>query len=157
MKFIGPPCQSSNFVVIETPWRHNGVPIRVTINQALVARFRLACRRAVKLEWKPRRIDSFNCRQIRGSTSWSRHAFASAWDFFRTGPSVPPPGGVWQPNDTFGEKFALVFEDLGFTWGGRWARGDFPHIEWSGNAVPALTLKERRSTYKKFKARGTAR
>ena len=145
---VGAPCKGV-FVSYKTPWG-----ITVTVNKAVLGRFKLACMRAHKYaNWKPKRIDSYNCRQIRGSSSWSRHAYACAWDFFATGPSVPPPGGVWKPTNTFRENFGKCFTDLGFTWGAQWARADWPHIEWSGSTVPEVTRSERERTLRLAKQR----
>jgi len=85
--------------------------------------------------WTPKRIDSYNCRTIRDSTSYSRHAYAAAWDFFATPPGVVPPGGVWEPDNPVPAWFAREFTKRGFTWGAKWARADIPHIEWSSNTV----------------------
>lgn len=145
--FVGAHCTPGNIVYWETPWG-----IKVAVNRAVLRRFKLACRRAYNLGWDPKRIDSYNCRAIRGSSSWSRHAYACAWDWFYTGPGIPPPGGVWKPTDTFGHRFATCFTDLGFTWGSEWARADWPHIEWSGSTVPDLTFAERARTWKKYYA-----
>lgn len=145
---IGSPCSTQNLVTVTTPWG-----IKVTVNKAVRRRFMLACRRAYECGWKPKRIDSYNCRPIRGSSTMSRHAFGCAWDFFFTGPTVPPPGGVWKPSNTFGENFAKAFEDLGFTWGRRWDRADWPHIEWSFSTVPELNRAEIDRTRKLHNAR----
>lgn len=145
---VGPPCATTNYTSWKTPWG-----VTVTVNKAVLRRFKLACRRAKRAKWNPKRIDSYVCREIRESTSMSRHAYACAWDFFYTGPGVPPPGGVWKPTNTFHNKFALCFTDLGFTWGSEWARQDWPHIEWSGSSVPRLTIRERARTFKLFAQR----
>lgn len=145
---IGPPCDSSRLTTYRTPWG-----ITVTVNKAVKRRFVVACKRAHKAKWDPKRIDSYNCRTIRGSTAYSRHASGCAWDFFYTGPGVPPPGGVWKPTDTFRYNFALCFTDLGFTWGSEWQRQDWPHIEWSGSTVPKLSMSEWLATNKRFKNR----
>lgn len=145
---VGTNCDDSRRTTYKTPWG-----ITVSVNKAVKARFKLACKRAEECGWNPARIDSYACRSIRGSSSWSRHAFACAWDFFYTGPGVPPPGGVWQPDNTFRHRFAACFTDLGFTWGSQWARPDFPHVEWSSSYVPKLTVRERLSTRLLFNAR----
>lgn len=145
---VGSPCDGGMHTRYVTPWGD-----AVMVNKAVLNRFVLACKRAERCGWNPKRIDSYACRSIRGSTSYSRHAFACAWDFFYTSEGIPPPGGVWEPVDTFGNRFALCFTDLGFTWGGKWARRDAPHVEWSGSTVPTLTLAERVRTWKLYKAR----
>lgn len=145
---VGTHCDQSKHVTYKTPW---GIYVRV--NKAVLPRFKLACKRAYEAGWNPKRIDSYACRSIRGSSSWSRHSYACAWDFFYTGPGIPPPGGVWKPTNTFGYKFARCFTDLGFTWGSEWSRPDWPHIEWSSAIVPPLTPSERLRTRKLFKER----
>lgn len=135
------PCAPTEHVLYETPWG-----ITVTVNKAVRGAFGRACRLAYyrnrvrkllgKDTWRPKRIDSYNCRTIRGSSTYSRHAYAAAWDFFSSPPGVTPPGGVWEPTDSVPEWFARSFEFFGFTWGGRWAtRPDTPHIEWSPNTA----------------------
>lgn len=116
-------------VVLGTPWG-----MRVRCQPDVVPWFVEACERAaVESDWAPRRIDHQVVRQIRGRGSWSLHSWALAWDFFATPPGVPPPGGVWTPYNGVPEDFARPFEELGFTWGGRWTgRPDTPHIEWAG-------------------------
>jgi hypothetical protein len=81
--------------------------------------------------WRPRRVDSYNPRQIRGSDEWSMHAWALAVDIFSTPPNMPPPGGVWTPDDPPPIVFVQAFEQAGWTWGGRWRRKDEPHFEWA--------------------------
>lgn len=146
--YIGSHCEEGTRTTYKTPWG-----MTVSVNKAVLKRFRLACKRAERCGWDPKRIDSYACRNIRGSDSWSRHSYAAAWDFFYTGPGVPPPGGVWKPENTFGNRFALCFTDLGFTWGSQWARQDWPHVEWSGSTVPTLTGGERLSTYRAYAKR----
>ena len=143
----------SELVKVKTPFTYHGAPIYVTCHKSVKARFRLACRRAKRYsdfgkKDKVERIDSFVCRAIRGSSTISNHGKGKAWDIFATGPTVPPPGGVWKPDTTFGKDFAYCFTDLGFTWGSEWQRQDWPHLEWSGGYVPPLTLKERVRTRK---------
>lgn len=131
-------------VLVKTPWG-----ISVWVHKSVKRRFLLACKRADRFaRFTPHRIDSYACRSIRGSDALSWHAKAAAWDFFATEPGVPPPGGVWTPDNTYGESFARCFEDLGFTWGARWTREDDPHMEWRPAYVPSLTLAERVRTFK---------
>lgn len=119
--------------------------IRYTVHRALQTRVEFAFRIAHEFApFEPERIDSYNCRPIRGGTTLSRHAAGAALDIFATGPTIPPPGGVWTPDSTFGNRFARPFTDLGFTWGRQFSRRDDPHVEWSGDYVPPLTRKERR-------------
>lgn len=124
-----------------TPWGDHA-----WVHDLLVPRFTEACARASRESWDPRRIDSYACRNIRGSTNQSLHAWALAWDFFRTDEGVPPPGGVWKPDATFGEDFARHFVHLGFRWGRWFTREDWPHIEWPwgkpGPFVSTITPEE---------------
>lgn len=161
MTAIGSPCEAAKRTTWETPWEINvsvNVAVKRKFKRACKAAYRAGkrrrfigrvSRRAVrkfgkkapkffhrnkdKRNWVPQRIDSYNCRQIRGSSSWSRHAYAAAWDFFATGPTEPPPGGVWKPDNTVPPWFAHHFKKRGFTWGAEWSRADWPHLEWSGS------------------------
>lgn len=137
---IGNPCLPVNFASYKTPWG-----LTVTVHKAVLPRFKKACRKARRHSawrrsigrpgWKPRRIDSYNCRQIRGSSSWSRHAYACAWDFFDR--PWPEAVDVWGNKNSPPPWFARIFKRYGFTWGGDWtSRKDYPHIEWSLGYVP---------------------
>lgn len=159
--------KESELVVIETPWDYDsgpwgGLPIRVRLNRALKARFKFACKLAAEYSRfgggtgneKVERIDSYVCRDIRGQAgtiSW--HGKGAAFDIFATNPQTPPPGGVWTPDKTYGEDFALCFTGVGFTWGHYWDRQDDPHLEWRPAEVPVLTLKERRRLRRAAKER----
>lgn len=124
------PCRPSERTTYTTPWG-----IKVQVNEEVLPRFRKACEKAAReASWKPRRIDSYNCRAIRGSTRYSRHAYAAAWDFFDR--PYPQPVDVWGSDNAPTAEFARCFEAYGFTWGARWtSRKDYPHIEWSSNSV----------------------
>ncbi|MFQ5947397.1 MAG: M15 family metallopeptidase [Acidimicrobiia bacterium] len=128
------PCDPSQHASYTTPWG-----IGVVVNREILPRFRLACERAASEKWRPRRIDSYVCRPVRGRVTPSRHAYAAAWDFFVTLPGVEPPGGIWTPEDPVPPEFARHFERLGFRWGRRFPRRDDPHIEWPTNNVPPLS------------------
>lgn len=134
---------------IQSPWGQS-----VRCHRRIKARLKFAFALADEFApFKPQRIDSFNCRLVRGSNTISNHGRGCAWDVFHTAPGVPPPGGVWHPDDTFGERFALPFTLLGFTWGSKWQRQDWPHLEWSGANVPRLTRRERREIRKRLERR----
>ena len=134
-RVFGPPCRSSNHRSVLTPWG-----IRVTAHFLVVPRFAAACELAKRASsWSPRRIDSYSCRPIRNSRSYSIHAWAMAWDFFATPPNVPPPGGVWTPDNGVPSDFAAAFEQYGFVWGGNFGRKDVPHIEWASGRPAAIT------------------
>lgn len=126
-RLFGRPGDRSYLVTVETPWG-----IRVPVHRAIVGVFQAACREAERVAWNPQRIDSFNPRPIRGSTEWSIHSWALAFDFFATPPGVPPPGGVWTPQNGVPADFARAFTARGFTWGATFSRKDVPHIEWAG-------------------------
>lgn len=114
-------------VTVLTPWG-----LKVQCHEIIQAVFLSACRDAAAVKWKPLRIDSFADRNIRGSKAVSMHAYACAFDFFATPPNVPPPGGVWTPDNPVTAEFAACFERRGFRWGATFARVDLPHIEWPG-------------------------
>lgn len=136
LNYVGGPCDPDNLTQYATPWG-----LRVTVNKAILPRFRAACEEAAGHPWKPKRIDSYNCRQIRGSTSWSRHAYACAFDMFDK--PYPEPVDVWGNGNSPPPSFAEIFERYGFTWGGRWTgRPDYPHIEWSDSTVPDYEEKD---------------
>lgn len=116
-------------VQVVTPWG-----LTVQCHRLIAALFLQACREAYDTvpHWRPKRIDSFNFRPIRGSKSPSMHGYALAWDFFITGPTTPPPGGVWTPDNPVPPEFAACFTRRGFRWGATFDRVDLPHIEWPG-------------------------
>ena len=134
-----------------TPRRADG-RVQVVLAHPLIAEeFVAACRQAAEVSsWRPQRIDSYVPRAIRGtdtSGGWrlgdegtSRHSWAVAFDFFATPADVPPPGGVWTPDNGVPPDFGSVFESRGWTWGKRWRRVDVPHIEWS--APPPRVLED---------------
>lgn len=127
IRIFGPPCTPDNHRTYLTPWG-----IRVVVHAVVLPRFAAACDLAKRASsWQPLRIDSYACRKIRGRDAWSIHAWAMAWDFFATPPSVPPPGGVWTPDNAVPPTFAAAFERYGFTWGANFDRVDVPHIEWA--------------------------
>lgn len=124
----GPPGDRNALVTVTTPWG-----VRTSCHRAVQGAFIAACNRAKsRSRWTPQRIDSFNPRPIRGSSDWSLHSWALAWDFFATPPNVPPPGGVWTPHNGVPVDFATAFTEAGFTWGATFSRKDVPHIEWAG-------------------------
>lgn len=126
-RIYGQPGQVTRSVVT-LPWG-----MRAQVHDAAKDVFLTACAAADKASpWKPKRVDSFAVRQVRGSTTTSLHSYALAWDIFATGPTVPPPGGVWTPDNGVPAAFAAEFVSRGFTWGATWDRQDVPHIEWAG-------------------------
>lgn len=140
------------------PWvprRSDGTVQAVLAHPLIAEEFVAACQAAASASsWTPQRIDSYVPRAIRnyfkgsppkgwrlGDRGTSNHAWATAFDFFATPADVPPPGGVWTPNNGVPPEFAKVFEGRGWTWGGRWRRTDTPHIEFTGEP-PAGRLLE---------------
>ncbi len=126
-------------IAVMTPW---GVPTQCHV--LIAPLFTQACEAAFHIPWDPQRIDSYNPRPIRGEDGdeldeWSLHAWCLGWDFFATPPNMPPPGGVWTPDNGVPEAFARCFTDRGFRWGGDWnRRRDVPHIEWADGLPPDL-------------------
>jgi hypothetical protein len=133
---FGAPCTPSNLRTYLTPWG-----LRVQAHYLVVARLAAACALAKRASsWTPQRIDSYACRQIRGSDATSLHAFGLAWDFFSTPPNVVPPGGVWEPEDAVPPSFAAAFTHFGFVWGATFGRRDVPHIEWADGRPPPVPV-----------------
>lgn len=133
-RIFGEACVSTNLATLTTPWG-----IRVRCHRLLVPVFLDACHHAAAevVEWRPQRIDSFACRPIRGTSSgFSLHSWGLAFDFFATAPNVPPPGGVWTPDNAVPPSFARCFTERGFTWGALFERRDVPHIEWAAGRPP---------------------
>ena len=133
VRAYGPPCSSHQLLAAEV-WGQ-----RVRVHRLIHAEFIHACRAAHQglieegaQAYLPQRVDSYVCRPIAGSSSWSLHAFGLAFDIFRTPPGVPPPGGVWTPAAPLHPAFVAAFTSRGWTWGGNWQRRDTPHFEWAG-------------------------
>jgi hypothetical protein len=127
-RLFGEPGDRSRTRTVRTPWG-----ISVTVNDAVESRFSRACRLAnERSSWRPRRIDSYAVRPVRGSSDWSLHAFGLAWDFFSSAPGVPPPGGVWAETSAPDAAFRQAFYEVGFHLGANFTtRKDYPHIEWA--------------------------
>lgn len=166
---IGNHCDTFRLVTHKTIWGTT-----ITINKALLPRWRQAEKRAEakaakkrlrkRASYRPRRTDSYNCRPIRGSSSWSRHAYGAAVDMFNR--PYPEPVDVWGNGNSPPRWFVRPFKKLGFSWGGDWiSRKDYPHLEWSSSTVPDLPktragrVKDRAHTLylKTFKADRKAR
>lgn len=129
----GPPGKVDT-VSYQTPWGR-----RVLVHRLLKHRFDAACRAAqLASDWWPQRIDDFpprdnsglRRRRIRDGDSWSLHSYGLAFDFFDR--PFPEAVDVWGPANAPDEAFGQAFEEYGFTWGARWKRQDWPHIEWAG-------------------------
>ena len=134
-RIFGAPCNTGNHRNYLTPWG-----IRTVCHFLVLPRFAAACDLAKRASsWVPRRIDAYACRNIRDSDEWSIHSWAMAWDFFATPPGIPPPGGVWTPDNGVPPEFAAAFVRYGFTWGANFQRRDVPHIEWAGGRPDPIT------------------
>lgn len=128
---------------VTTPWG-----LRVWCHELLSGRFLAACHLADRVSsWKPRRIDSFNYRPVRGSSSPSLHGFACAWDFFDR--PYPEPVDVWGAANAPTRDFREAFKAFGFALGAEFtSRPDVPHIEWAAGrpapitAVPIVSPEE---------------
>lgn len=134
-RIFGAPCTPSNHRQYRTPWG-----LWATVHFMVLPRFAAACDLAKRASsWVPLRLDSYNCRKVRDRDAWSIHSWAMAWDFFATPPNVPPPGGVWTPDNPVPPEFAAAFGRYGFTWGRDFDRQDLPHIEWAAGRPDPLT------------------
>lgn len=132
-RIFGRPCVEQNMVTVMTPWG-----MRARVHKLIAPLFLDACHHAAAdvPEWRPQRCDSYVCRKIRGGTDHSLHSYGLAHDWFATPPNVPPPGGVWTPDNGVPISFARPFLERGFTWGATFERIDVPHIEWCGGRPP---------------------
>jgi hypothetical protein len=131
-RLFGPHGDRGRITQVTTPWG-----IKVSCHVAVKEVFLAACADADRSShWKPKRIDSFNDRPIRGSTTWSNHAWALAWDFFDTA----NPADVWGAANAPDNAFREAFRRGGFYCGADYRdRKDYPHIEWS-SAPPTPTI-----------------
>ncbi len=134
-RIFGAPCTSSNYTTYTTPWG-----MRVTVHKMVLPTFAAACELAKRTsDWVPRRIDSYNCRPIRGSSAWSLHSYGLAWDFFDTAPGASTD--VWGATNAPSPSFRAAFKYHGFYLGAEFtSRKDYPHIEWASGkpgAVPS--------------------
>jgi len=129
---FGAPCVTRNLVTVVTPWG-----MRVQAHHLVAERFLYACRTAHQIaRWTPRRVDSYACRTIRGSTAMSLHSYGLAWDWFNL--ALPQPVDVWGPVNAPDRDFRAVFKQAGFSLGSEFtSRQDYPHIEWAGGLPPA--------------------
>lgn len=123
----------SSLVYVRTPWG-----LTVACHPKVANRFRLACQRAAATStWRPRRIDGFNLRTIRGTSTPSLHSYGLAWDFFNK--PFPQPVDVWGQTNAPPAGFRAAFRSQGFFLGADFSgRKDIPHIEWA-TAPPKST------------------
>lgn len=136
---FGPPGDTSRITTYRTPWG-----MTVSVHRDVLDRFRQACENAAsRSTWRPRRIDSYNKRAIRGRPGeWSYHSWALAWDFFSSAPGVAPPGGVWAATSAPDSTFRAEFAKLGFALGADFrTRPDYPHIEWASAPPPSPSAR----------------
>lgn len=128
IKMFGQPGDRARITSVSTPW---GITVQVHVR--VKDRFLAACAAAAAASsWKPRRIDSYNKRNVRGGTEWSLHSWPLAWDFFSSPPNVTPPGGVWAETSAPDAAFRNAFKGQGFYLGAEFSRRkDYPHVEWA--------------------------
>jgi len=70
---------------------------------------------------------AYNFRLMRGGTRLSMHSYGCAIDI---DPVNNPLGKAWAPNSGMIDmEVVRVFEDAGWTWGGRWHRPDCQHFQ----------------------------
>jgi len=70
---------------------------------------------------------AYNFRLMRGSTRLSMHSYGIAIDL---DPSNNPLGKAWEPEvGMIDMRVVRIFEDAGWTWGGRWHRPDCQHFQ----------------------------
>ena len=68
-------------------------------------------------------------RAIRGFSSLSMHTWGIAIDL---APQLNPLGTPWRDDGVMLPSIVIaIFEDLGFTWGGRWSRPDPQHFQFA--------------------------
>lgn len=72
---------------------------------------------AYDVDYKVRRIESFNCRKTVSGTSWSAHAWAAAVDI---NPEQNPFSSKGILKTNMPEDFVAAFTSQGLGWGGRW-------------------------------------
>lgn len=137
-KIFGAACTPRNLVTVNTPWG-----LRARAHSLVAERFLYACELAAETSgWVPLRIDSYACRQVRGSTATSLHSYALAWDFFNR--KYPDGVDVWGPANAPPAPFRAAFKQAGFALGAEFtSRKDYPHIEWADGLPPPAALSAR--------------
>lgn len=128
IRYFGQPGDRARCTTLGTVF---GIP--VVINLLIIEQFKAAALEAQKVsKWRPRRIDSYAVRPVRGRDDWSLHSFGLAFDIFSSGPGVDPPGGVWAETSAPDKAFRDAFKRHGFHLGAEFrGRKDYPHIEWA--------------------------
>ena len=105
---------------------HTGATVRMhrLVADEFAAVFKLACEAAGTA---PKSVQTFVPRFTNGLKNLSLHSWGIAVDF---DPSKNPVGGKnsWLRTDA-GQRFVKVFEDHGWTWGGRWSFKDDMHFQ----------------------------
>ena len=90
---------------------------------------------------------SFNCRYVDGTERWSNHAFGLAIDinplinpWAREGNVLPLEGTQYADRENplpgmlnVGDEAILIFERVGWSWGGVWSSADYMHFSKPGN------------------------
>jgi hypothetical protein len=96
----------------------------VSIGPKFVDAYYQTCR--VTGEW-PTEVQGYNVRKIAGSTKWSLHAWALAWDVFLKGsPRIDPNTGKGIPSVAWFNGM----QSRGFFAGQNFKTPDLHHVEW---------------------------
>lgn len=122
---FGAPCDEADFTQVaifgrSRAWNRGAVlPLRAAV--------------ALARAWSgyvPREVQTYACRRIAGSSTWSHHAWALAVDFDPADNAYGrDPAGTLVGSHP---EFIRAFERVGFVWGGRWSTPDPMHFEWDG-------------------------
>lgn len=72
---------------------------------------------------------AYEWRKQRGGSKLSLHSFGAAIDFDPLGNPLGKPGRFGLDQEA--HKIVRIFEERGWTWGGRWDRRDDGHFQWA--------------------------
>lgn len=130
---FGSPCDSDDF----TQARFFNFGLR-TWNKGALLPLQAAVRVVERKDgWVPASFSgTYNCRPVRGSSTWSHHAWAVAVDFDAPNNCL----GCAVSSTTIGRhpEFVRAFTRFGFVWGGSFSRPDAMHFEYDGPALPIV-------------------
>ncbi len=132
--------QAANLVLYVPPWKmyYEGKPIRgITIHKKCRDSLARVFDKAWEMYGKSQAeiekhhlhdfSGSYNLRNIRGSNRLSMHAYGCALDIAA---ELNAMGSPWNPRKGLPMEFVKLFEDEGWTWGGRWrGRPDAMHFQ----------------------------
>jgi hypothetical protein len=102
---------------------------RIRAHKQIAAELAWLLERAASIVTDLSRIAYGGCyswRPMRGSTRLSTHTWGIAVDL---DPARNPLGKAYRPETGIPETVVQLFEDAGWTWGGRWARPDCQHFQ----------------------------